>query len=196
MIVLYIQCTDYSISFISFYINCFWQSRISRSERRGTGRRTPRISCLPCQRRTTQSICAGKISPQTSSPNYFKHTDSIFYRVTPTQNAYPNSVRLFIFLSVSVDMLSIYFTCIYLLSDTWMVPLTGLLDPAVLVSGTGWGGGEKEDVHGLLPGTHEPIEFPKKYMQIWNVKPPHLESKRKTKPFELKYMYCLLDIKF
>lgn len=88
------------------------------------------------------------------------------------------------FLSVSVDMLSIYFTCIYLLSDTWMVPLTGLLDPAVLVSGTGWGGGEKEDVHGLLPGTHEPIEFPKKYMQIWNVKPPHLESKRKTKPFE------------
>lgn len=100
------------------------------------------------------------------------------------------------FLSISVDMLSIYFTCIYLLSDTWMVPLTGLLDPAVLVSGTSWGGGEKEDVHGLLPGTHEPIEFPKKYMQIWNVKPPHLESKRKTKPFELKYMYCLLDIKF
>lgn len=97
MIVLYIQCTDYSISFISFYINCFWQSRISRSERRGTGRRTPRISCLPCQRRTTQSICAGKISPQTSSPNYFKHTDSIFYRVTPTQNAYPHSVRFFIF---------------------------------------------------------------------------------------------------
>lgn len=71
MIVLYIQCTDYStcISFISFYINCFWQSRISRSERRGTGRGTPRISCLPCQRRTTQSICAGKISPQTSSSN-------------------------------------------------------------------------------------------------------------------------------
>lgn len=62
MIVLYIQCTDYStcISFISFYINCFWQSCISRSERRGTGRGTPRISCLPCQRRATQSICAGK----------------------------------------------------------------------------------------------------------------------------------------
>lgn len=128
--------------------------------------------------------------PQTSSNTL----NQFFYRVTPTQNAYPNSVRLFIFLSVSVDMLSIYFTCIYLLSDTWMVPLTGLLDPAVLVSGTGWGGGEKEDVHGLLPGTHEPIEFPKKYMQIWNVKPLHLELKRKTKPF--KFKYCLLDIKF
>lgn len=104
-----------------------------------------------------------KQDPQTSSNTLTQ----FFYRVTPTQNAYPNSVRLFInFLSISVDMLSIYFTCIYLLSDTWMVPLTGLLDPAVLVSGTGWGGGEKEDVHGLLPGTHEPIEFPKKYMQI------------------------------
>lgn len=190
MIVLYIQCTDFSISFISFYINCFWQSCISRSERRGTGRGTPRISCLPCQRRTTQSICAGKISPQTSSPNYFKHTDSIFYRVTPTRIQCAFSF----FLSISVDMLSIYFTCIYLLSDTWMVPLTGLLDPAVLVSGTGWGGGEKEDVHGLLPGTHEPIEFPKKYMQIWYVKPLHLELKRKTKPF--KFKDCLLDIKF
>lgn len=101
------------------------------------------------------------------------------------------------FLSISVDMLSIYFTCIYLLSDTWMVPLTGLLDPAVLVPGTGWGGGEKEDVHGLLPGTHEPIEFPKKYMQIWYVKPLHLEFRdleRKTKPF--KFKYCLRDIKF
>lgn len=111
MIVLYIQCTDYSISFISFYINCFWQSRISRSDRRGTGRRTPRISCLPCQRRTTQSIRAGKISPQTSSPNYFKHTDSIFYRVTPTQNAYPNSVRFFIF---SFDICWYAFNLFYL----------------------------------------------------------------------------------
>lgn len=91
MIVLYIQCTDYSISFISFYINCFWQSRISRSERRGTGRGTPRISCLPCQRRTTQSICAGKISPQTSSPNYFKHTDSIFLSC----HAYPKCLPEF-----------------------------------------------------------------------------------------------------
>lgn len=195
MIVLYIQCTDYSISFISFYINCFWQSRISRSDRRGTGRRTPRISCLPCQRRTTQSICAGKISPQTSSPNYFKHTDSIFFIVSRLPKM-PTRIQcaFSFFLSISVDMLSIYFTCIYLLSDTWMVPLTGLLDPAVLVSGTGWGGGEKEDVHGLLPGTHEPIEFPKKYMQIWYVKPLHLELKRKTKPF--KFKYCLLDIKF
>lgn len=135
MIVLYIQCTDYSISFISFYINCFWQSRISRSDRRGTGRRTPRISCLPCQRRTTQSICAGKISPQTSSPNYFKHTDSIFYRVTPTQNAYPNSVRFFIF---SFDICWYAFNLFYLhLPFEWHV--NGSVDRITGPCGFGFG---------------------------------------------------------
>lgn len=40
-----------------------------------------------------------------------------------------------------------------------------------------------------------PSSFPKSIiMQIWYVKPLHLELKRKTKPF--KFKYCLLDIKF
>lgn len=72
------------------------------------------LAYLVNEEQHNQSVQVKNLRKQTSSNTLTQ----FFYRVTPTQNAYPNSVRLFIFLSVSVDMLSIYFTCIYLLSDT------------------------------------------------------------------------------